>query len=120
MISPYVFPGIEKTSRKQIAYNVSLEKVNEIISTVCVELELFKSDLVSKSRKRPFVEGRQICHYLIMKHTKMSLNNTGKIFGGRDHSTVIYSVNTVNDLMDTNPKYKALVYKIESLLRFKN
>lgn len=119
MISPYVFPGLEKTSKKKAAHDVAMEKVNEIIATVCLELEIFKSDMTSKSRKGPFVKGRQIAHYLIMKHTKMSLTDTGKIFGGRDHSTVIYSVNTVNDLMDTDKKYKDLVNKIENLLRFK-
>lgn len=119
MISPYVFPGLDVQPKKKIINRVAFERVDEIIATVCLELELFKSDLTGQSRKRPIVIGRQIANHLIKKHTKLSLTDIGQIFGGRDHSTVIYSIDVVSDLSDTDPKFKQTVTKIENNLRFK-
>lgn len=120
MISPYVFPGLDKAPKNKIVNRVAFERVDEIIYTVCLELELFKSDLTGLSRKRPIVIGRQIANHLIKKYTKLSLTAIGNIFGGRDHSTVIYSIDVVSDLSDTDLKFKQLVEKIEKNLRFKN
>jgi chromosomal replication initiator protein len=44
--------------------------------------------------------------------TKASLKSIGTHFGGRDHSTVIHACQTVNDLMDTDKKFKNDVEEI--------
>src|SRR5690625_3001008 len=54
--------------------------------------------LKSKSRKRHIVTARQLAMFFVKKYTEHSLKNIGDAFGGRDHSTVIYSCLTVNDL----------------------
>ena len=67
----------------------------------------------SKRQKREIVEARQICHYIAKKNNLGSLVNIGFRFGRKDHSTVLYSVKTVTNLLQTNiefiHKYKTFV-----------
>ena len=63
------------------------------------------------------VQARQISMYLAKSHTKTSLKSIGAFFGGRDHSTVIYACQTVEDLIDTDKKFKAYVHDIQKKLK---
>jgi chromosomal replication initiator protein len=47
--------------------------------------------------------------YFAKKLTKHSLKAIGDYFGGRDHSTVIHSCQTVEDLMETDRRFKGFV-----------
>jgi chromosomal replication initiator protein len=61
---------------------------------------------------------RQLSMYLAKNYTNSSLKAIGDSFGGRDHSTVIHSLKTVQDIMDTDILFKdkvnALVKKVQS------
>lgn len=72
--------------------------------------------LKGKTRKRDIVEARQITMYFIRKKTRYSLAETAGMFGGRDHTTCIHSIQTVRDLMQTDPIYKLHINNIEQLL----
>ena len=56
------------------------------------------ADLMSKSRSQNIVRPRQIAMYLCKTLTDASLNDIGEMFGGKDHSTVLYSINKIDDL----------------------
>jgi len=45
------------------------------------------------------------------------LKNIGDAFGGRDHSTVIYSCRTVNDLIDTDTEFQKTVHELERKIK---
>jgi chromosomal replication initiator protein len=49
--------------------------------------------------------------------TDKSLKNIGEVFGGRDHSTVIYSIKTVQDLMETDTFFKETVLELEKKIK---
>jgi chromosomal replication initiation ATPase DnaA len=68
--------------------------IKKAIKTVMGISEL---QLESKSRKREIVEARQIYCYLMRKHTDLSLKAIGATIGGRDHSTVIHSLDALED-----------------------
>ena len=51
--------------------------------------------------------------YLAKNYTNESLKIIGDNFGGRDHSTVIYSVKAAQDLMDTDSIFKNTVVELE-------
>lgn len=57
-----------------------------------------KNDLLAGKQSRKVSEARQIYCYLAKKHTEYSLTAIGK-FINKDHSTVIYSIKTVTDLL---------------------
>ena len=75
-------------------------------------------DLVkSKTRKREIVQARQISMYFAKDLTKASLKTIGMHFGGRDHSTVIHACQTVNDLMETDKKFKSDVEELTKRIK---
>ena len=71
------------------------------------------SKLSEQTRKREIVIARQLSMYLAKKMTDNSLQSIGKQFGGRDHSTVIYSCRSVEDHLEADESYKNEVSKIE-------
>jgi chromosomal replication initiator protein len=54
------------------------------------------SDLQSKKRHKSIAFPRQVCMYLARRHTRYSLEEIGGYFGGRDHTTVLHAVRTVD------------------------
>jgi chromosomal replication initiator protein len=108
-------PGIKDDYRAEIAPVVTPER---IIEAVCEHFKLSLKGLQGRSRVREFVYARHIIFYLLRKHTKMSLKSAGELFG-RDHTTVIHSVDTLNNLMYTEPDVRAEVELIEEKVKEK-
>ncbi|MCB0547838.1 MAG: chromosomal replication initiator protein DnaA, partial [Phaeodactylibacter sp.] len=69
------------------------------------------------TRKRQVVIARQLSMYLAKNLTDKSLKAIGENFGGRDHSTVIYSCKTVQDLMETDAIFKDTVSELEKKIK---
>jgi chromosomal replication initiator protein len=55
--------------------------------------------------------------FLVKEYTDQSLKAIGRMFGGRDHSTVLYSIKTVKDLMETNDEIKKALAELERKIR---
>ncbi len=70
-----------------------------IITYICKYYNLDEDVLRGQSRGRDVVNGRQIAMYLIRRMTNLSLNDIGKEFGGRDHTTVLHSLDKVEKQM---------------------
>ena len=62
---------------------------------------------------REIVQARQITMFLAKAFTKNSLKTIGEHFGGRDHTTVIHSCQTVKDLMDTDGSFRESVLELQ-------
>jgi chromosomal replication initiator protein len=75
-----------------------------IISTVADMYGVSIEDLKGNSRRREISMARQIGMYLMRQHTDLSLPKIGEEFGGKDHTTVIYSCDKVSDLQKTDPE----------------
>jgi chromosomal replication initiator protein len=67
----------------------------------------------SKTRKREVVQARQIAMYFSKSLTKSSLANIGMHCGGKDHATVLHACRTVNNLMDTDKKFRSYIEELE-------
>lgn len=95
-------------ARKVLAHHentvtISIEEIQRIVS------EYYKirvTDLKSTSRARPIVVPRQIAMYLIKRFLDKSLVEIGKAFGGKDHTTVINSLDKVEILQNKDPQFK--------------
>ena len=74
-------------------------------------------DLKSLSRKRKFVIPRQVLFYIFREVLKYSLHDCAKLIN-RDHSTVVYSVNLVRDLMEFDTNFKIQVNKLINYTKF--
>lgn len=99
---------------KNSSKEISMEYIQKL---VCEYFEVPIEMVKSKTRKREIVQARQISMYLAKFHTKTSLKSIGAFFGGRDHSTVIYACQTVDDLIDTDKKFKGYVADIQKKLK---
>jgi chromosomal replication initiator protein len=71
----------------------------EIVRSVADYFKLTQEELFGKSRSQAIVIARQIAMYLCREKTSMSLPKIGALFGGRDHTTVMYAIKKVSDLM---------------------
>jgi chromosomal replication initiator protein len=80
------------------------EATPEIIMNVISEVfRLTVEDLKSNSRRREISWARQIGMYLMRQHTDLSLPRIGEEFGGKDHTTVMYSCDKITQLQETDP-----------------
>ncbi|HRD80626.1 MAG: chromosomal replication initiator protein DnaA [Saprospiraceae bacterium] len=98
----------------QINKEITVEYIQKLVA------EHFKvpvEKLQGETRKRSIVIARQLSMYLAKNMTDKSLKAIGENFGGRDHSTVIYSCKTVQDLMETDPFFKDTVTELERKIK---
>ncbi len=103
---------------KNFVKNISKEiTVGFIQELVADHFEVSVDKLQGKTRKRQVVIARQLSMYLAKKMTNQSLKAIGENFGGRDHSTVIYSCKAVQDLLDTDTIFKDTVTGLEKKIK---
>jgi len=74
-------------------------------------------DLKSKSRARPIVTARHVCMYLIKKYLNKSLTEIGRVFGGKDHTTVIHALQRIEDQQQTNPELRNDIEELERIIQ---
>jgi chromosomal replication initiator protein len=88
--------------------------VDDILDKVCQHYNVTQQQVFSKSRKRDYVQVRQICMYLAQKYTKMPSSRIGQLIGNRDHSTVIHSCTTVEQRLKTDSAFRCEIGSIEN------
>lgn len=74
-------------------------EAQKIIGSVCGYFQTDMNIITTMSRKRERVYARQICMYYLKKYSGLSLKIIGEMFGGRDHTTVIHSIETIENLI---------------------
>ncbi len=72
--------------------------------------------LASRRRTKDITMPRQVAMYLIRELLDLSLSRTGELFGGRDHSTVIHSVNKVEGKLEEDPDFARRVEALRQSL----
>ena len=71
----------------------------EIINAVSSYYKITPDEIYGNSRTAAIAMARQIAMYICREQTNLSLPKIGQLFGGRDHTTVMYANKKVNDLM---------------------
>ncbi|CAN5218548.1 chromosomal replication initiator protein DnaA [soil metagenome] len=91
--------------------------VDEIQKACAAHYRIDPSEMRSKRRARAVARPRQVAMYLSKKMTPRSLPEIGRIFGGRDHSTVIHAIRTIEalrrDHADIDADIRTLLRKLE-------
>ena len=73
--------------------------IDDIMKATCEHYSLRMSDMTSARRSRTVARPRQMAMYLSKKLTPRSYPEIGRKFGGRDHTTVLYAVRKIEELM---------------------
>ena len=80
--------------------------IDQIQRTVCEFYDIPEDLLRAKTRKQEVVNARQVAMFLSKELTNSSLKTIGLHFGGRDHSTVIHSCQTIQDRIQNDSVFK--------------
>jgi chromosomal replication initiator protein len=93
--------------------------IDDIMERVCQHYGVTQQQVISKSRKREFVQVRQVAMYLAQKHTKMPASRIGLLIGSRDHSTVIHSCSTIEKRLKVDKTFAEELNSIETSFKLK-
>ena len=88
---------------------IDIKYIQEIVSKY---FQISIEDMKDKARRKEIVIARQVAMYFSKDFTNNSLKSIGYHFGGRDHSTVIHAVQSVNDMIDTDNFFKKNIEEI--------
>lgn len=113
LIDMKLVKDIIKQFVSQVDKEISVENIKQLVAKF---FELPIEKLHGKTRLREVVIARQLSMYLAKTYTNSSLKVIGDSFGGRDHSTVLYSLKAVQDMMDTDLLFKDTVTALEKKL----
>jgi chromosomal replication initiator protein len=74
-----------------------------IIDLVIDEFKISSEELRGDSRKREISQARQVCMFLLRQHTALSLPKIGHALGGKDHTTVMYAIDKIEQTKASDP-----------------
>jgi chromosomal replication initiator protein len=102
---------------KETRINLTIEEIQR----VTCEYFCIPEDLVrAKTRKREIVQARQVAMYFSKQMTQHSLKTIGLHFGGRDHSTVIHSCQSVENQIETDPTFSEMLDEIRHKIELRS
>lgn len=114
-VAPEYFIGLPKNEQKVLVteYNQTFEE--KVLNTISLALGVNKEQIYSPSRKRTVTEARCIAIGIILARIpNYGLKKLGKLFGGRDHSTILYGKDLYNDLYGRD---KTFTFKANLVLK---
>lgn len=98
---------------KNTTREVSIDFIQKV---VCDYFDMPVELLKSRTRRREIVQARQLAMYFSKQFTKSSLATIGAQCGNKDHATVLHACKTVNNLSETDKRFKKYVEEIEKKL----
>ena len=99
---------------KNSTREISIDYIQKV---VCDYFSLPLEAINSKTRKREIVQARQLAMFFSKKHTKSSLATIGLHCGNKDHATVLHACRTVNNLVETDKRFRVYVEEIDKKLK---
>lgn len=83
--------------------------LDQILGAVCGQFGLSPEEILSSGRRHDLAFARQVAMYLCRKHLGLSFPELGRAFGGRDHSTVLYSCRKIEQLQRDDKSIKSML-----------
>lgn len=107
-----ILKGVIKDTDRQMT-------IDEIKKRVCEYFGVKVKELDSAKRVKSITRARQVAMFLAKELTDKSFPNIGAEFGGKDHTTVLYSVNKVKTYLETDESYKSDVDTLRASLNLR-
>ena len=123
-----MFPNLDEGNRITLKLAVEAFKdqikdgknelaISTVRKAVCDYYNLTKQQITSANRTKSISNARQIAMYLCRKLLDATYDDIGQEFGGRDHSTVMSSISSVEKKIKTDPLYLKAINEIESRIK---
>lgn len=107
-----VLGEFKKVSPVPLIVNQSLNAIAKVTNQNVV-------DIISSSRKRTIIDARSIVINHLKENTRMSLQNIGTVFGGKNHSTIRHALYNHSDLVVMgNKAYLTKLEKFNELMKY--
>ena len=90
--------------------------VDAIQKRVAAHYDVRVSEMFSARRARNIASPRQLAMYLAKNLTSLSYPDIGRQFGGRDHTTVMHAVKTIENLSKSDGQLAEDVQLLKSIL----
>ncbi|KKS78260.1 MAG: Chromosomal replication initiator protein DnaA [Candidatus Woesebacteria bacterium GW2011_GWB1_43_14] len=87
-----------------------------MIEAVCKHYSIGRRAILGKGRSKFIARSRQVLMYLIRTELNLSLEEVGRLVGGRDHSTVIHGVDKITKLASENVQIREDILRIKSVI----
>jgi chromosomal replication initiator protein len=94
--------------------NLSIEIVQRVVADF---FSISPIDIKGKKKTKNIVNPRQIAMYLARNMTEYSTTEVGQSFGGRDHTTVMYSCQKIEDQIKTDPNLYSTIQTLKRMIR---
>ncbi|MGF1541447.1 MAG: chromosomal replication initiator protein DnaA [Pleurocapsa sp.] len=89
-----------------------------IINVVAEVLKVSPEELKGNSRRREISNARHIAMYLMRQHTDLSLPRIGEEFGGKDHTTVMYSCEKIAKQLKQDNQFSQIISQLSDRINF--
>jgi chromosomal replication initiator protein len=90
--------------------------IQNILDSISLFYDIKLADLLSKRRHKSVTIPRQVGMWLSRKHTRFSLEEIGGYFGGRDHTTVMHAIKSINQKRDDDSVFLRETAQLEHQL----
>jgi len=101
------------TVKEKVVKNVN---INEILKAVCIYYSVKMQDIKGKRRNKELVIPRQVAMYLMKEMTDMPFTSIGEFLGGRDHTTVMYGVDKIQEEIAETGKITQDVVNVKQII----
>ncbi|MEI8232887.1 MAG: chromosomal replication initiator protein DnaA [bacterium] len=99
--------GAEKERRTQRI------RPSSVITKTAQYFSFKPAELTSSSRKAPLTAARHTAMYILYNDLQLPYEQVGRLFGGRDHTTVIHAVEKITEQLKTDPSMAKIIADIK-------
>lgn len=90
---------------------------DDIVRCACIFYNIKPTQLKGPKRDASLVRARQVTMYLLKKELGLSYVEIGNVLGGRDHTTIMYGVEKVENMLENKPAFSEEIRGITKQLR---
>jgi chromosomal replication initiator protein len=94
--------------------------VDDVMALITSEFAITIRELTGKGRTQSVSLPRQMAMFLLRQHTESSLEDIGRVFGNRDHTTVLYAVGKIGERSQSDKMFKELLEGLSNRLMTRN
>jgi chromosomal replication initiator protein len=115
--APITLEQADTALRSRLGDGTRKVTVDMIKAAVARHYQMTVAELLRKTREKAVSHPRQLSMYLTCKLTTLSLPNIARLYGGYDHTTVLYAKRKIGKLLQENAELRRDVEEISRLLR---